>query len=312
MANTKTFCAQVSRETQEPFIGTATITRLWLLIEYTGAWEARAIDHSTLPEQVKAWINGYRKTYSGFRPMFIRQHHRPLQEITCFVGVAQEQRQVVYRFTLQNYKELTNLDLDALVSGNPIYDCYIYSKELYFVCTDGKHDMCCAKFGRPIYNELVKYVGNQAWQCSHLGGDKFAANILYLPLSIYYGRMTVEDIKAMLACHHQRQLYLEKCRGRTCYEHVNQAAEHYLHTYTGNYSFYAFNLVASHKLDDSTQLVTFEERHTNRYHQLTIAHEKHLQECMTTCKGCWRNSISAFWLTHYQQFQSMALEPVTV
>ena len=41
----------------------------------------------------------------------------------------------------------------------------------------------------------------QTWEVSHVGGDRFAANLLVLPDGLYYGRVTPDDAPAVAAPH---------------------------------------------------------------------------------------------------------------
>lgn len=296
----KTFCAQMSRECHEPFVGTASRVDTWLLIEYTGSWRASAVEHSDLSAWVKTWLF-WQSTYrTNFRTLFIRQHHRPLTDITCFVCTVREDQQQLYRFTFQNYEELTSLDIEGLRAGDPRYQEYLYDEPLYLVCSDGKHDMCCAKYGVPIYQELAKQVGSQAWQCSHLGGDKFAANVLYLPKSLYYGRVTIPDIEIMLSLHKQQQIYLDKFRGCTSYSFVEQAADYFLRVSTGVRSFNVLRrLYTDHVPESEEHTVVFENVETCQRYQLTLAENVREVPSIASCKGCWRNTIRTYSVTSY-------------
>ncbi|WP_324278249.1 sucrase ferredoxin [Blastococcus brunescens] len=59
----------------------------------------------------------------------------------------------------------------------------------YLVCTHGGHDACCALRGRPLARALPTPGPADVWECSHLGGDRFAANVLVLPHGFYYGQV---------------------------------------------------------------------------------------------------------------------------
>ena len=61
------------------------------------------------------------------------------------------------------------------------------------VCTHGRHDACCAERGRPVAAALAAAHPEQTWEVSHIGGDRFAANVLVLPDGLYYGRVSAAD-----------------------------------------------------------------------------------------------------------------------
>ncbi len=72
------------------------------------------------------------------------------------------------------------------------------------VCTHGSHDVCCATFGFPIYRDLRdRYVRDldgklRVWQVSHLGGHRFAPNLLDMPEGRNWVRLGVENLDALV------------------------------------------------------------------------------------------------------------------
>ena len=46
---------------------------------------------------------------------------------------------------------------------------------MLLVCTHGVHDTCCAVRGRPVAAALARRWPEATWECSHVGGDRFAA-----------------------------------------------------------------------------------------------------------------------------------------
>jgi hypothetical protein len=71
------------------------------------------------------------------------------------------------------------------------------------------------------------------WQCSHLGGHRFAPNVLVLPSGIQLGRIPVDraaDVAELLAAG---LIPLDLYRGRTIYPRPVQAAEIAIRIATG-------------------------------------------------------------------------------
>jgi len=60
---------------------------------------------------------------------------------------------------------------------------------LYLVCAHSKHDTCCALRGRPVAAAIEQVRPGRVFECSHLAGDRFAANVLVLPAGLLYGRV---------------------------------------------------------------------------------------------------------------------------
>ena len=55
------------------------------------------------------------------------------------------------------------------------------TRPIILVCTHGVHDACCAIRGRPVAAALAARWPDLVWECSHVGGDRFAPNVVLLP-----------------------------------------------------------------------------------------------------------------------------------
>jgi hypothetical protein len=98
---------------------------------------------------------------------------------------------------------------------------------LYLVCTHGRHDICCADKGRPLYRAMSELRPDQTWEASHLGGDRFAGNLLVLPRGDYFGRLEPGDAKRLVEAYEAGRLDLAHHRGRSTLPRLAQAAEHF-------------------------------------------------------------------------------------
>ncbi len=73
-----------------------------------------------------------------------------------------------------------------------------------FVCTHGTHDSCCATFGYPVYRALrQEYAPSsngslRVWQVSHIGGHRFASNLLDMPEGRNWVRIDVESLESLV------------------------------------------------------------------------------------------------------------------
>ena len=126
---------------------------------------------------------------------------------------------------MDHQEDLRALDLVACLGagggpGAPL------DRPLYVVCTHGKRDRCCARAGRPLYDALRREAGpDSVWQSTHVGGDRFAGNVVVLPRGLYYGRVDPDDVGALLADQQAGLVDLAHYRGRSAYSFPVQAAE---------------------------------------------------------------------------------------
>ena len=95
----------------------------------------------------------------------------------------------------------------------------------YLVCTNGARDPCCAIRGPAVAQALERVRPGQVYECSHLGGHRFAANVLVLPDGLCFGRLDARSAPALADELDAGRLPLEHLRGRTAFEPEQQAAE---------------------------------------------------------------------------------------
>jgi hypothetical protein len=63
------------------------------------------------------------------------------------------------------------------------------------------------------------------WECSHIGGDRFAGNLLVLPRGLYYGHLDPDAALAVADATADDRVSLEHLRGRSDLSMPVQAAE---------------------------------------------------------------------------------------
>jgi hypothetical protein len=177
------------------------------------------VDGSTLSRGLKEYLVAQRKQLPHARIIFIRRGERRAQDgLLAFVARTTAADRKLRRLDLERYDDLTGLDLRT--AGAPV------EHPLFLVCTHGKHDRCCAKFGRPLYDAVREQVDEEwVWQSSHVGGDRFAGNLVTLPDGVYSGRVDPTEAWAVVEAALEGRVYLPCYRGRSCYGFAAQAAE---------------------------------------------------------------------------------------
>jgi hypothetical protein len=219
-------CADRSAARDESLVGTASRFRAWLLIEQPGPWGHDALVQSDLPTDVGVRLRaqGHRL---GVRILLIKRRERGRRDrrriFAAYTGARDRRIQAGW---VEDPEELLDLDLRALVRarfrgfGEPV------GGPLFVVCTHGKHDPCCARRGAPLYRALAEMP--TAWECTHVGGDRFAGNLVCFPHGLYYGRVTPEDAVDIVRAYTEGWVSLHHYRGRAPFPPAVQAAERWV------------------------------------------------------------------------------------
>ncbi|MEZ5559917.1 MAG: sucrase ferredoxin [Pseudomonadales bacterium] len=207
----------------ESLAGTADHVGAWLLLEYRPVWKAKALEQSALAPATRAWLDRSQAALraAGLKPrvQFIRQPEVDSDRTRLFLAVAG--RTLEYSGT--GYGFLEDLDVGAEIRA-PALGREV-AQPHYFVCTNGQRDLCCARFGLPAYQALRERLGGRVWQATHLGGHRFAPNVLVLPQGALYGRVTVAAVEDFCAAVEGGALAFAHLRGRSWYPGAVQAAE---------------------------------------------------------------------------------------
>ena len=227
----RAYCAAASEAAGEDVAGTASTVRGFLLVEHGGPWGQSALRDAAFPDGVAAALRE-RCADVGVRPMLMRRHGnraglppRPYVVLAACDpsgGAAAGRR-------LDDASDLLDLPVADLVArlraGDGPPAGWSDVRTFFGACTHGRHDACCAERGRPVAHALQEVAGDHAWEVSHMGGDRFAGNVLALPDGVYYGRVTPAAAPRLVAAHSAGRVVPELMRGRTSLPFEVQVAE---------------------------------------------------------------------------------------
>lgn len=222
------WCATTSLERAEPLAATASRVERWLLVEHTGAWGPQSVPSGRLGVTIAKALAAAAAA-AGARLLLIRR----------FDGEATAGARQVYAVDSRPGHELVLgrqvTDDDELLSlhvpvplhlpPGPSAGWLPVREPLLLVCTHGRHDRCCATRGRPVARALWERWPATTWECSHVGGDRFAANVVVLPDGLYLGRLTPADVVAQVEALAGGALPAGHVRGRSSLTLPAQAAQ---------------------------------------------------------------------------------------
>ncbi|MBV9209080.1 MAG: hypothetical protein JOZ52_00550 [Acidobacteria bacterium] len=296
------YCSDLSRKAAETTFGTASIGDVWLLIEYPFAWEPHAVAESALASHVKAFINQTLKSVPRSRVLFIKRDRSPESGITCFIARTRESEPFIFKFQLSSYDELTRLDIASLVAGEA-GAAEVITEPLFLVCTHGRRDKCCAKFGYPLYKTLRAQTNENMWQSSHVGGDRFAANLVCLPHGLFYAHVAEESGRKVMSEYRAGRLVLEKYRGRACYSHPAQAAEYFIRTETGLTGVNALRHTRTQHVERNHWRVRFIHQPEEKIYEADVRVRMSEFQSLITCHATEEKAVPQFVLNSLREVE---------
>ena len=260
-------CSDLSKSVGEPLFGTAPQTETWLLLEYPFPFGSKALEESDLSDRIKSHLAAVQKFLPFPRLVMIKKSSEKIgKAIDLFLAFVNDRQPQLYHFELSSYDELLDVDFQSCLAASPLVQDKLHPEPVFLVCTNGKRDRCCAKFGLLLFEFLSSYKTEAVWQSSHVGGHRFAGNLVCLPHGIYYGRIPPEQGMRVIDAYRNRSVVLEYYRGRACYTPAQQAGEYYLRTHTGISGLDELHLAETYKLDADHWAFVFQNGVGKKYH----------------------------------------------
>lgn len=213
-------CSARSEAAHEPLAGTASTIRRWLLVEHAGPW-GRTLADARLPDGLGRELEALERRTRA-RVLLIRRPGRGAEGdgVACFAVDTRDAW--LGRTTLDRIADAARLDPADRGAFEPL------DRPLVVACTHGRRDPCCAERGRPVAATLAASHPDLVWESTHVGGDRFAGNLVAFPHGLYFGRVEPEEAPSIVGAYAEpapRIGALERYRGRAAHRLVVQAAE---------------------------------------------------------------------------------------
>lgn len=243
----ETGCAANAQLRGDDLMATAPPAQRWLLIECRDAWPRQALAAlGEFAEPVRAAC-----AEIGCRPALIRRYGRsdPSQPLRWGMVDSRPGHESTRWGELRSYADL----LDVLAGSRQGESSL---EPTYLVCTHGRHDPCCAVQGRPVAATLATAYPERTWECSHVGGDRFAPNLVVLPHGLYYGHFAVLGALDLASWYDKGLLAPEYFRGRSAFSPPVQAAQHFARAAGASHEVEELNPLAVKAIDSNRWEVT--------------------------------------------------------
>lgn len=198
----------------EPLPGTAPVARWWWLLEVPGAWGHDAVAECDIPAVRELRSTPERRVLLVRRPG--RHPADSSRALRVWVAGTFPQDPPTRVAVLADPAEL--LEWDPLAPPAEALEVDPQAPVLA-VCTNAKRDACCGLDGRALIGQLPDV--SRVWECSHLGGHRFAPTALHVPSGMVYGRLDGAASLDVIA----GDIRWDRLRGRSGLTPELQAAE---------------------------------------------------------------------------------------
>ena len=180
----------------EAVYGTSAPARFWLVVEQNGPWGRSAATQSYLPHDLGEELTRRCRTAGG-RLLLMRRpgiHAEPRSgPRRCYVAWSGAGAWLLFG-RVEEPDDLLHLPFASLEEGDrsAVLAALPQFREVdpvLLVCTNGRHDVCCAIRGRPVAVATGERFQGRVWECSHTGGHRFSPTGVLLPWGRALARM---------------------------------------------------------------------------------------------------------------------------
>ncbi|WP_414938277.1 sucrase ferredoxin [Amycolatopsis sp. cmx-11-51] len=246
-------CADLADSAGDPGEGTASPAEQWLLIEHPGPWGRFALKESGLDPGVVASLTSWAARVNGRIALVRRRNRRPEARVRPSRWFRIDARPGQEEIRTGKFTDAAGLSLVPSAPGD------VLPGPLVLVCVHGKHDTCCAVRGRSLAAALAEEFPDATWECSHLGGCRFAPSMVVLPHGFTFGGVRPDEAGALVHRYLRGTLGTEFLRGRSSLDQIVQAAQHHARVATGTTGIDALRLVEDVRVSGSDWRVEFAE-----------------------------------------------------
>lgn len=228
-------CSFVAEDAADPLEGSAPPADHWFLVEHPGPWGRVALAQSGVDRRAVAALSAWAVAERG-RVLLVRRPGRaPVRsERRWFRIDSRTGHEAVRTGTFTDEADLAAaVDLPGEAHDGP----------LHLVCAHGRHDTCCAVRGRPVAAALEAADPGRVWECSHIGGCRFAPAVVLLPHGYVLGGVPADEAAAAAKAYRAGVLEPRRVRGRSSLPPAVQAAQHRARDTTGAQGVDALRLV---------------------------------------------------------------------
>lgn len=272
-------CFDDSLQSSEHLFGTVPNVNFWILIEYKDSWEKKAFNNCNIDADVKSVIRKLAGRYTKSRIQLIKNGYSNKDHIKLYIAITTETQKELFEFKIASYRDILEIDFN-----NELSDSTLKTDPVLLICTHGSYDNCCGEKGLELFNHITKDEKDfEVWKTTHLGGHRFAANLLILPDGIYYGRINKQNYDKIRKSHRSNHLEINMLRGRCFYTAGVQAAEYYLRSKLDYTDHDNIILISQTIIKNRTLKVIFKNKSNNISYQVLLEKNEKALQLLSSC-----------------------------
>lgn len=220
-------CSFVAEAAGDAHEGSAPPAEQWFLVEHPGPWGPRSPTGSDIAPEALAALSGWAEEV-GARVVLVRRPGREVRGRRARRWFRVDSR--AGHESIRTGEFTADAELAAAVRGpgEP------FDGPLHLVCAHGRHDTCCAVRGRPVAASLAARSPGRTWECSHIGGCRFAPVLVLLPHGYALGHVAAPEAPEIVEDYRAGRVPAHRVRGRTSLPPAAQAAQHHARMATGS------------------------------------------------------------------------------
>ena len=221
----KNLCSNYSLNINESPIGSASNFDKYLLIGVPTPWKSEITESEKFPKKIKALLQENPNLLKSTKILGFNTETKYDDVDKTHIILFAKPKGNFENFSkfefVSNQKNLEELILHLLNSNYKNHPSEINqnnnSRDL-LICIHGARDTCCASIGYPIYEKILtskKSFKVNAIQVSHIGGHRFAPNIIDMPDGRNWVKLSKDSIDSFISQKKPLNSFTENYRGWT-------------------------------------------------------------------------------------------------
>jgi hypothetical protein len=241
-------CADAARARGASLRASAGRSARFLLLEVPGPWGAKALGGGNLPPDVTSELRASVAACDANVLLIRRPGGRAEGDGAGRAWALADTTAGVERVLWGAWREPAELLALDIAAAIPDSASASGAQRVALVCTNGKRDQCCAVRGRPVAAALTAGTDWDTWECTHLGGHRFAATMLLLPSGDMFGWLDAESALEVTRRFDAGELAAAHHRGRCGQPVPVQAALHVVAAALGDPRRYALRALSARRV----------------------------------------------------------------